>query len=181
MLKRSRLWLSRLIRGLDSDGTAEDSRWGNLRSPQLSPGLAHLRVATRYLYSRSIGLTVKILIGDCREMLRTSDTPVSRCDVCEPQWCDECKIYVIAGRDGGLVKVGMSIRPVQRLGQLRKQTRRDLYLFETFPAGCSYAAGNLERLCHESLAASHVYGDWFEISASFASIAVAEVTKGLPK
>lgn len=91
----------------------------------------------------------------------------SRCLFCSPKVCGECWLYVVADRDGqGPVKVGISNKPVHRLAQHRKKTRRDLSIHFRVAFRCEFKALAAEESCLKTLKDNRVHGDWFDLPVS---------------
>lgn len=87
------------------------------------------------------------------------------CLQCGPKVCGEYWLYVVADKDGsGPVKVGISRKPVGRLAQHRKKTKRDLSIHLKLPFKCEFKAMDAEDSCLTALQDSRVYGDWFDLS-----------------
>ena len=70
----------------------------------------------------------------------------------EPSDPPEAVAYFIRGEITGLIKIGKSIDPIQRLAALAKQGSEPLSLL---------AVGGDERSLHRELAADRVHGEWF--------------------
>lgn len=91
----------------------------------------------------------------------------NECFYCEAGECRETWLYIVAGRNGeGPVKIGISFKPVQRLAQHRKKTRRDLVIHWSRKFPCEFAAFDAEDAATDAMDAHRVYGDWFNSSVA---------------
>lgn len=90
-----------------------------------------------------------------------------RCLVCSPKVCGEYWLYVVADCDGkGPVKVGISKKPVNRLAQHRKKTKRDLSIHFRVVFKCEFKALEAEESCLNALKDSRSSGDWSNLPVS---------------
>lgn len=68
----------------------------------------------------------------------------------------QTSIYFIAPVGGGLVKIGISIKPRSRLTQLRNSSPIPLEML-----ACAVGSTNDERKLHRIFLGAHVHGEWF--------------------
>jgi hypothetical protein len=78
-------------------------------------------------------------------------------------------VYLVTG-DGGLVKVGVSADPHQRLLTLQTGFPGELLLSDVWH--CGELARTVERLVHADLAPWRVSGEWFRVDRSTAELSI---------
>lgn len=88
-------------------------------------------------------------------------------------------VYVIEerfnGQSTGLLKIGKSAKPIQRVNELRSGNPRELVIHSTFK--CGKLAGTVEKIAHERLDAHRVNGEWFSVSLDYARACVEEIVR----
>ncbi|MBR1230224.1 GIY-YIG nuclease family protein [Bradyrhizobium sp. AUGA SZCCT0176] len=103
-----------------------------------------------------------------------------QCQPCGRSVCGSCWLYVVADRSGGYpVKVGISNHPVRRLGQHRKDRRRDLYLAHRVELRCQFDAAAAEALALAILEPRRTRGDWFDCSPALVIDVINSVHEGM--
>lgn len=85
-------------------------------------------------------------------------------------------VYVIRDPSTGLIKIGRSIDPWERLERLSREMGNELDLVDYWFTGDCVLA---ESVAHRKFANSRVHGEWFCLGAHFAAVKVEEIVLAL--